>query len=361
MLAPHDSNQRSVGGEGLELVPVVRTHDHQVSPQAESQLTAEVQGPPAGVGTQGHMKPTVPVQNVDLGGALVLPLRKGCQDGPIPAHQFRSRHLPWALASAGPVERAPEVPVGVENRDGPGVRVPRDDRVARPGFHVAETRPGELAGPFAQSTPRGQVRPGSVEHPQLARRTVHHDDPSVSQLRRVPGVAEQIRILAIHIADRHVRLQPDHPVEPRALLGAGVLDDPDAGAVPGFGEGKAGPVLDPDVGALDVGVAGSPGRGDVGLVPVLLAGQHTQGNDCGGESSLHAMFLSECSAREGCDHPGGCSLPGPCILTRSERPGYPARETRSGYRSESVRRHGTTGPLHRTGSVDSEPPDVNHD
>ena len=332
MLAAHDSNQRAVGGVGLEFVPVARGHDGKVAPEAEFQLPAEVQGPAAAVVAQGRMESTLAVQDADLGGARVLPLRENPQNAPVPSDELRPCHFPRPLARAGPIEGPAVVPLGVEYGDGLRVRIPRHDRVARPGLHVSEAHRGELPGAFALATPLGQVRAGSVEHPQLTRGTVGHEDPSVGQLRGVPGVAEQVGILAIDVPDRDVRLRPDHPVQPRTLFGTGVFDDADARAVPaGVKAGRSPQIFERG----NSSVWTSTALHLTALTGVSLRARHRPAPGPAGRPPSPARRSLRRSESSWCCSPPllfvapgtptpSCRNPEPYILTVSATPGYPA-------------------------------------
>ena len=73
--------------------------------------------------------------------------------------------------------------------------------------------------------------PPGVEHTQLARVIVRHDDSPIGQFAGAECPVEHVRSFAFQPTDRNRRLGPDPPREPRTLGRAGVLDDPDAGAV----------------------------------------------------------------------------------------------------------------------------------
>ena len=86
---------------------------------------------------------------------------------------------------------------------------------------------GELAGTPPLPSPGRHMGPRGVEHPELARAPVDHDDPPVTLYRRIACIRKHVGIPALPPADRDDRLRPDPPTQPRALRGACVVDHRD--------------------------------------------------------------------------------------------------------------------------------------
>ena len=72
-----------------------------------------------------------------------------------------------------------------------------------------------------------------IVHPKLVQSRVCDDDAPVGKDDGVAHLVQEICLVTEYLADRYRRLAPDPPRQPRVIGWTGILDDPDAGAVPG--------------------------------------------------------------------------------------------------------------------------------
>ena len=242
VFTPDDARQRAVVPERPYLVPIGGAGHDEIAPLARHHLApvdrhAESPGSPLVRGddhlsvrmrAKRGVQRTIGIPYVDHRRVGALGIVDG-QDRAVGSRGDRAGTQPRLGHAAPEDEGATVVALRIEDGDAEPRRVPGENGVAGPRGDVLQAQ--EFAGSLAPSTPRHQVISRRVEHSHFAGTTVGNHDAPIGQSGCVEDLVQHVRLFAFQFADRQRRLRSDPPWKARPLGWAGVLRDPDAGAV----------------------------------------------------------------------------------------------------------------------------------